>query len=108
MVNHVTLVGRIYRSDLRTTRGGNSVLNARIGVKDRDGSVTMVDLVFWSTLAHRASELLDPEDRTKVVIEGSLKQDKWFNENNEPRTKLSVKVNKFYVLQDIRPIEDSE
>lgn len=100
MVNRVELVGRIYRAELRRTHNDNSVLNARIGVRDvRDKSMTFVDLVFWSTLAERANDLLSADERTRVAIEGVLKQDKWTNEQGEPRTKLSIKVNRFFVLQ---------
>ena len=109
MINKVTLVGRIYRSELRSTKNGNSVLNARIGVKDKDhGGMTMVDLVFWAAVAEKAADLLDPEDRTQVIIEGALKQDKWVNEEGEPRTKLSVKVNQFFVLEDIYSVDSRE
>ena len=101
IVNSVTLVGRIYRAELRQTNNNHSVMNARLGVRDaRDKTMTFVDLVFWSTLADRANALLSADERTRVVIEGSLRQDKWTNENGEPRTKLSIKVNRFFALQE--------
>jgi single-stranded DNA-binding protein len=108
MINRVELTGRIYQAELRQTRNNNSVFNARIGVRDmRDKAMTFVDLVFWHTLAERASDLLSADDRTRVTIVGSLQQDKWTNDAGEPRTKLSVKVKRFFVLMETQAPEDT-
>lgn len=107
--NVVLLMGRIYNEDMRYTHSGKPVLNARLGVIDNNGQV-MVDIVFWGSVAERAQKLIDFNTRPNILIQGSLRQDRWNNaETGEPRTKLSVKVERFFVLADIHiPVTDIE
>jgi single-stranded DNA-binding protein len=98
--NVVFLVGKICRAELRSTKKGKSVLNARLAVSDGD-SLAMVDLVFWSSIADRAQRLIRLDEEPRIAVQGSLRQDRWTSADGEPRTKLSVKVDRFYVLLDI-------
>jgi len=105
--NVVFLVGRIRRPDFRLTASGKPVLNAKLAVLSGE-HITMVDLVFWSAVAEKAKELIDFSARPRVMIQGALRQDKWTNANGEPRMKLSVKVNKFFILSEIWKEEEEE
>jgi single-stranded DNA-binding protein len=100
-------VGRICQPDFRHTHNGTPVLNARIAIADSKKSA-IIDIVFWDAMSERAQTLIDFDSRPNIAIEGSLQQDKWENAKGQPRTKLSVKVERFYVLADIRmPVDNN-
>lgn len=101
MFNQVYLIGKVYAAEAHETKTGNKVLNARMSVVDSD-TTTKVDLVFWGAIAEKAIEIIDFEDNPLVYINGSLQQNKWINENGENRTKLVIKVSKFFLLKDLR------
>lgn len=100
------LMGRICKSEFRHTKGGKPVLNARLSIADGSG---IIDIVFWEAIAERAREMIDFDSKPNLLIQGSLRQDKWENvDTGEPRTKFSIKVERFYILADLNPADGYE
>jgi single-strand DNA-binding protein len=58
--------------------------------------VSFVDVELWDSAAQRAHDSLDKGD--PVIVEGSLKQDKWQNDAGENRSKLKVRSTRYQKL----------
>lgn len=97
--NSVFLIGRLCKPEMRTTSSGKSVLNARLEVVD-DNNVAMIDVTFWATTAEYAEKHINLDSEPLVMVQGALRQNKWTSRDGEPRTKLYVKVYRFYVLTE--------
>ena len=100
--NRVILVGNLTRDpELGTFDGGGAVCNFGIAVnekyKDRDGNnqerVCFVDVEMWNRQAEVASEYLIKGRR--ILVEGSLKYDTWETDDQQKRSKHSIRANSF-------------
>ena len=100
--NKIILVGNLTRDiDLKTFEGGGSVANFGLAVneryKDREGNdqerVCFIDVEMWGRQAEVANDFL--YKGRKILIEGSLKQDTWEQDDGQRRSKHSIRATNF-------------
>jgi single-strand DNA-binding protein len=97
--------------EISTSNGTVSVGKFTVAVsrrfKKKDGSfdedTSFIDVEVWDTSAEVAEKIL--KKGTRVVVEGSFKQDRWTNEEGKTRSKIKIRSNRFYKFQ---PRDDSE
>lgn len=81
--------------ELRKTQTGKSVVNFTLAVNHYfkkqdgdDGEVSYVDIEAWEKTAENCSEYL--KKGKKVTVVGQLRQDRWKNQEGQPRSKVKV------------------
>ncbi|WP_408956211.1 single-stranded DNA-binding protein [Natroniella sp. ANB-PHB2] len=95
MMNKVVLIGR-WTSDgeLRYTSNGNGVYNNSLAVErpySKDDEVDFIEVVAWRKLAEN---LANHSGKGRLVaVEGSMKQERWENDQGQNRSKIVVNAN---------------
>ena len=96
--NHVSIMGHLTRDPKLTEFEGGCVANFGIAMNevyyDKDGEkqekVIFVDVEAWNRQAEIAEEFL--QKGSPILVHGGLKFDTWENDDNEKRSKLSVRA----------------
>lgn len=103
-MNRFIGIGRITKElELKETQSGTKYLQFDIAInngKDKDGNereATFVNLVAWENRAETIAKFFKKGHR--IAIEGSLKVDKYQNEQGENRYKTYVLVQGFEFLE---------
>lgn len=112
--NKVVLMGNLCRDwELRYSKDGTPIGSNSLAInrawKDEDGEkkeeVTFVDLTLFGKSAETAAEYQKKGSLTH--IEGRLRQEKWEDkETEQPRSKLSVVVERFVLMGDAKSSDD--
>ena len=95
--NHVSIMGHLTRDPKLTEFEGGCVANYGLAINevyyDKDGEkqekVIFVDVEVWNRQAEIAEEFL--QKGSPILVHGGLKFDTWENDDNEKRSKLSVR-----------------
>ena len=103
MINKTVLIGRLTRDpELRVTPGGTSICNFSLAVErnftnqDGDRDVDFIDIAVWRKQAENCANYL--AKGRLVAIEGSLRQNRWQDDNGNNRSKLEVNANEVQFL----------
>ena len=103
MLNKIVLIGRLTKDpDLRYTPNGTAVCNFSLAVernfKNQDGErdVDFVNIVVWRKQAENCANYL--AKGRLVAVEGSLRQNRWEDEDGNKRSKLEVNANEVQFL----------
>ena len=103
MLNKIILIGRLTKDpELRYTPNGTAVCNFTLAVernfKNQDGEreVDFVDIVVWRKQAENCANYL--AKGRLVAVEGSLRQNRWEDEDGNNRSKLEVNANEVQFL----------
>ena len=88
-------IGRLTKDpELRVTPGGTSICNFSLAVErnftnqDGDRDVDFIDIAVWRKQAENCANYL--AKGRLVAIEGSLRQNRWQDDNGNNRSKLEV------------------
>jgi len=99
--NKVIIMGRLTRDvDLRTTSGGNSVIDVGLAINERRlgvngewvDAIQFVDITFWNRKAEVIAQYF--HKGTPILIEGSLQLDRW-EKDGKKYSKLKVRGTDF-------------
>ena len=105
-MNTVIVTGRLTKDvELGYSAKGNAYANTSLAINeyynDQNGNkhekTTFIDLKFYNRYAEIASELLRKSN--KVLIQGSIQQEKWVNKNGDNRQNYNIFVKKFEKLE---------
>ena len=103
MLNKIILIGRLTKDpELRYTPNGTAVCNFTLAVernfKNQDGErdVDFVGIVAWRKQAENCANYLSKG--RLVAVEGSLRQNRWEDEDGNNRSKLEVNANEVQFL----------
>ena len=105
-VNVVIVAGRLTADpDFRTTSGGTAVGNLSLAVnrrvKSKQGEwtddATFIDAVIWGEYAERWKPRL--KKGAPVIVQGSLRSNKWETKDGQKRTTIEIVVNKIQTLE---------
>ena len=97
--NHSVLVGNVVRDTEIRDAGKSKVADNAIAITETFGEkevTTFVDITLWGRNAETFQKFC-PKGRT-VLIEGSIRQDKWTDNDGNKRSKLFVNVDRFVLL----------
>ena len=109
-VNRVIVMGNLTRDpELRYTPGGAAVTSFGLAINRRAGNgaragkeeATFIDVVAWGKQAEVCSEYLGKG--RLVLIEGSLRQERWEGKKGEARSALKVVAERVQFLGNGRP-----
>ena len=100
-VNNVTLAGNLTRDvEVRYTQNDNAVAKFGLAVntyrKDKDDRANFFDVQVWGITAENCSEYIGKG--SSVLVEGSLKQERWTNQNGDNRSKVIVNARRVHFL----------
>ncbi len=114
MLNKVFLIGRLTRDpEIRFLPSGSQITSFSIAVnrayktKDSDEwkeETYYIDVDTFGYLAERLGKQLSKG--TQVLIEGSLRQDRWETQTGEKRSKVKVVADKVSLLSGRAPKEE--
>ena len=99
--NKVILMGRLTRDvQLRTTSGGNSVIDVGIAINERRlgangewvDAIQFVDITFWNRKAEVIAQYF--QKGSPILIEGALQLDRW-EKDQKKFSKLKVRGTEF-------------
>lgn len=98
MINETIIVGRLTRDgELKHTSQGKQVFNFSIavdtGTKEKPYT-SYFDCVIWGKFAEVIGGMV--KKGTQVVVEGSLRQDRW-QDGNTTRSKVKINVDKVFI-----------
>jgi len=114
MLNKVFIIGRLTREpDIRFLPSGMQITSFTIAnnrrYKDRDGNWKeesyFFDIETFGALAERVGRQL--EKGTQILIEGSLRQDKWENSSGEKRSRIKIVADRISILSKVAKKEES-
>jgi len=114
MLNKVFIIGRLTREpDIRFLPSGMQITSFTIAnnrrYKDRDGNWKeesyFFDIETFGALAERVGRQL--EKGTQILIEGSLRQDKWENSAGEKRSRIKIVADRISILSKVAKKEES-
>lgn len=94
-ISHIVLDGFLTADpEMKTVAGGKNVTTFAIAVnhgyknKEGDEEVSYVDIETWEKLAENCAEFL--KKGKKVTVMGSLRQDRWKNQEGESRSRTKI------------------
>ncbi len=99
--NKVIIMGRLTRDiELRTTSGGNSVLDLGLAINERRlgangewvDAIQFVDITFWNRKAEVIAQYF--KKGSPILIEGALQLDRW-EKDGKKFSKLKVRGTEF-------------
>lgn len=105
-MNTVIVTGRLTKDiELGYSMKGNAYANTSLAINEhytdqtgkRHEKTTFIDIKFYNRYAEIANDLLQKGD--KVLIRGSIQQEKWVNQQGENRQNYHIYVEKFELLQ---------
>ena len=99
------------RSDGSSVKVGNFTVAVsrnfrRKGSQEWESETSFVDVEVWESAAERAAQSLSKGD--PVLVQGSLKQDKWTTDDGQNRSKLKVRSDRFQKLARFQKQEGGE
>lgn len=114
-MNNCVFLGRLTRDpELKYIPSGTAVVNFSLAINRRfkksDGSseneVAYIDCEAWDSGAETLNEHFQKGD--PILIEASLKQDRWETENGEKRSKLKFRVNRFHFMPNGQKTDEDQ
>ena len=91
--NNISVVGNVTRDpELRFTQGGMAVASFGLAwnkrKQDGEEEVSFFDVTCWRSLAENVAESITKG--TRVVVQGTLSQRSWENQEGERRSKVEI------------------
>ena len=91
--NNISVVGNVTRDpELRFTQGGMAVASFGLAwnkrKQDGEDEVSFFDVTCWRSLAENVAESITKG--TRVVVQGTLSQRSWENQEGERRSKVEI------------------
>lgn len=88
--NSITVRGNLARDiDLRYSAAGKAFAVSAVAVSEgKDKEASFVDFIIFGELAERAAESFEKGNR--VIVVGTITQDRWETDSGEKRSKLKV------------------
>jgi len=91
--NTITIVGNVTRDpELRFTQGGMAIASFSVAwnrkKQDAEDEVSFFDVTCFRKLAENVAESISRG--TRVVVYGTLKQDRWENNEGQNRSKIEI------------------
>ena len=105
-LNHWTGIGRLTReAEIKYTADGTAVVNFAIAVnrrKGKDGTETtdFFDVTLWGKQGEGLKQYL--VKGKQIAIEGRLQQDRWTDQQGQPRSKISIVAENVQLLGGTR------
>ena len=104
MFNKIILVGNLTKEiELKHTQSGTTIANTSLAASrkftsngEKKEEVCFIGITFFGRLAETASQYL--RKGSKVLIEGRLNFDQWYDQNGEKRSKHSIVVETMQML----------
>jgi single-strand DNA-binding protein len=110
-INRVLLIGNLTGDPELVEAGKSKIVNASLanhqffenGQEERQEVTTFVDIKIWGSAAENFAKFA--RRGQEILVEGSLRQDRWENDQGNKRTKLYLNVTTWQFAQ--RKIEES-
>jgi single-strand DNA-binding protein len=104
-INRVLLIGNLTVDPELIEAGKSKIVNASLanhqffenGQEDRQEVTTFVDIKIWGSAAENFAKLV--RRGQEILVEGSLRQDRWEDDQGKKRSKLYLNVSSWQFAQ---------